>query len=261
MIIHDLDYWVYDVYAAHSWNYQDRRHVRTRDEVDGRPLLPMSPILHPQSQSRNCNELLLCCCIELVTISSIWYYMYLLQLGLVFFYSAWHSFWLHETQKFRHKASEDIIANSFNLSNVCQKDISIICITFNIDYHWISLIYHDLQVSLLSTFFHMFPRFHPFSSVSLSGSSDLLILPPRPGMALGAMLSSVTFPGDRSDKMWQVSNKYQTSIKQVSNISKFTKVQVIQVIRKGCCMAASVQCIKSGVWLYWIPRNVICLLL
>ena len=83
-----------------------------------------------------------------------------------------------------------------------------------IEYHWSIMTYQYHCFPHVSTFFHVFIRFHPFS---LSGSSDLPILPPRPGMALGAMLSSVTFPGDRSDKMWQVSNKYQISL----NLPKF----------------------------------------
>ena len=177
-----------------------------------------------------------------------------LAIGAGFLLLCMTLFWLHETQKFRHKASEDIIANSFNLSNICQKDISIISITFNIDYHWISLIYHDLPVSLLSTCFHIFPRVHPFSSVFPLRLFRLAHLAPEARHGFERHVEQCHIPG------WQEWQNV-TSIKQVSNISKFTKVQVIQVIRKGCCMAASVQCIKSGVWLYWIPRNVICLLL
>jgi len=84
-----------------------------------------------------------------------------------------------------------------------------------IEYHWSIMTYKYHCFPHFSTFFHVFIRVHPFS---LSGSSDLPILPPRPGMALGAMLSSVTFPGDRSDKWWQDGTKcdkyqYQTSIK------------------------------------------------
>ena len=199
--------------------WQDRRHVRTRDEVDGRPLLPTSPSLRPQPQHRRLRTLAVLLNWVIVTISSIWYYvydicmimyvsiwitwyyMYLLQLGrLVFFHSASHYVCLHETQKSRHKASQDIIANSLNhfkslkhLSKKKKKKKHISHI-HHFQYCW-SLTYHYLP--LLSTSFIIFRCFSRLHPCSLSGSSDLPILPaPRPGMAFGAMLS-VTFPGDK----------------------------------------------------------------
>lgn len=132
--------------------------------------------------------------------------------------------------------------------------------------YWLSLNIIDLSWPTSIIAFHIFPHFSTFSSVFIRFPSPALQTCPScprgqawlwaPCWAVShSRVTGVT----SGDKMGQ--NVISINIKQVSNISKFTKVQVIQVIRKGCCMAASVQCIKSGVWLYWIPRNVICLLL
>ena len=159
------------------------------------------------------------------------YYMYLLQLGLVFFYSPWHFFWLHETQKFRHKASEDIIANSFNLSkslkHLSKRHINHI---HHFQY-WLSLNIIDLSylswpTSIIA--FHIFPHVSTVSSVFIRFPSPALqTCPscPRGQAWLWAPCWAVSHSRMTGvTKMWQDGtkcDKYQTSIKQVSNIYKY----------------------------------------